>query len=703
MPKPTFYGTLWHGADYNPEQWLETPEIWQDDLRLMKSAHMSSATIGIFSWTMLEPREGEFNFGWLDSIFEQLASNGQRIVLATPSGAKPHWLAQKYPEVRRVRPEAGREAQKGRHNHCPTSPVYRSKVARINGELARRYGKHPALLAWHISNEYSGECACDLCFEAFRNWLRERYDNNLDTLNRRYWSRFWSHTYTEWEQIDFIDKGVHALSLDWRRFMTHQTIDFMRHEIAAVRQHLQVPTTTNLMGDFTGLNYAALAEHLDFVSWDAYPRWGQGNLMGDESNVACWAAFHHDMFRALKQRPFWLMECSPGQTNWREVSKLKAPGLHRLSAWQTVAHGGDAVMYFQWRQSRGSSEKFHGAVVSHEGTENNRTFREVAALGAELQALGEVSGSHTTASIALIYDIENLWAIENEQGPRNVGKDTQGVALDFYNPLWRRGYSIDVVDSTVDFSPYKLIVAPMLYMLRPGVAERLTEFVRAGGTLVTTYWSGLVDENDLCFLGGFPGPLREVLGLRVEETDTLHDHQNNVVQVGAKALDWKGEFEARQYCDLIHPEGAEVLATYERDFYGGRAALTVNYFGKGKAYYIASRNESSFQEGLLTRIVKELGLRPALMTDLPEGVVAQKRANRDTEWIWVMNFTGQEQNWSLPDRRAELTPEQRHLLPDFGFEMLQEGVWQQVEAQDYTLAPYDVAILRHRVNTVAPF
>lgn len=675
-----FSDALWHGADYNPEQWLDVPATLESDLRLMNEANMSASTIGIFSWTMLEPREGEFHFDWLDSVIDGLARNGQKIVLATPSGAKPHWMARKYPEIRRVRAERGREMQQARHNHCPTSPVYRTKVAQINGELSKRYGGHPSLLAWHISNEYSGECSCDLCFGAFREWLRARYDNDLDKLNRLYWSRFWSHSYGDWEEIDFIDKGVHGLGLDWRRFVTHQTTDFLIKEIEALRPYSDLPATTNMMGDFLGLDYAAMAPHMDFISWDAYPRWGEKELMGDESEAGCWTAFHHDLFRAMKGKPFWLMESSPGQTNWREISKVKAPGVHRLASWQTVAHGGDAVMYFQWRQSRGSSEKFHAAVVTHEGSEQGRMFQEVAGLGAELKALSEVAGSTTQAQVALIYDFENLWAIGSEQGPRNVGKNTLETALDFYKPLWKRGFAVDVVASAVDFSPYKLVVAPMLYLLRPGVAERLTEFVRAGGTLVTTYWSGIADENDLCFLGGFPGPLREVLGLWVEETDTLHAHQTNSVAVESPELDFRGEFAARDYCDLVHLESARSLGEYKRDFYANRPALTCNNFGEGQAYYVGARLESAFQDELMAALAKKLALVPALGDELPQGVVAQSREKDGIKWTWILNFLGQPQTW---------TPREN------GFERFENGRWNAMDAgASQSLCAYDVAILK---------
>ena len=672
-----FQGALWHGADYNPEQWLETPQILEKDLRLMNLAAMSSSTIGIFSWAMLEPREGEFHFDWLEKIVADLTQNGQKIVLATPSGAKPNWMARKYPEIRRVSAKGEREAQQNRHNHCPSSPVYRQKIAALNEELAQRFGAHQAVLAWHLSNEYGGECHCDLCFGAFQNWLKARYNNDLDALNQAYWSRFWSHTYGEWEEINFIDAPVHGLKLDWQRFTTHQCVDFMRHEIAALRQFSSLPVTTNMMGGYTGLDYTKFAPHLDFISWDSYPNWGAGEN-GDESGAACAAALAHDFFRALKKQPFWLMECCPAQTNWQPISKAKAPGVQRLAAWQTVAHGGDAVMYFQWRQSRGSSEKFHGAVVSHESSENTRVFREVAALGAELKALGEIAGSRVEAEVAVIWDCENLWAIWGEQGPRNVGKNPSETINDFYQPLWKRGIAVDVVNSEVDFSNYKLVVAPMLYMLKSGVAQRLTEFVRAGGTLVTTYWSGLANESDLCFLGGFPGPLREVLGIWVEETDTLHPHQSNRVKVEAPELDLRGEWEARDYCDILHAENAHVLATYQSDFYAGSPALTRNDFGKGAAFYIAARLETRFQDQFLAGLTQKLNLKRAWDDELPIGVVAQKRVSDEREWVWLSNLTSQSQNWVAPQN----------------LERFEDGNWHILTAGEQILAPYDVAILR---------
>ncbi len=633
---------FWHGSDYNPDQW--TPDVWLEDMRLMKLAHCNTASVGIFSWTALEPAEGCFNFDWLDQIMDLLANNGIYAVLATPSGAKPAWLAAQYPEVLRVRPDQGRNLHGGRHNHCMTSPVYRAKTRLINEKLAERYKDHPALLIWHISNEYSGECFCELCCAAFRDWLKRKY-GTLEALNQAWWTAFWSHTYTDWSQIqpptEIGETSIHGLTLDWKRFVTDQTLDFMQNEIAPLRAITpQVPVTTNFMGAFPGLNYWKLAPALDVISWDSYPTWHQ-ELPVDECAMV--TAFMHDIKRSLKQgKPFMLMESTPSVTNWHFQAKLKRPGMHLLSSLQAVAHGADTVQYFQWRKSRGGYEKFHGAVVDHVGHEQTRVFGDVTEVGQTLEKLDAVVGSTVPAQVALIYDWENRWALEEAMGPKRGDKGYWPVCLEHYRPFWQRGIPVDVIDMDQDLTPYTLVIAPMLYLVRPGVAERLSAFVEAGGTLVVTYWSGIVDENDLCFLGGFPGPLRKLLGVWAEEIDALMpDDQNGVVFVPENSLGLSGEYAAGDLCDLIHAEGAAVLATYQSDFYAGRPALTVNQVGQGKAYYIASHNEARFMADFYHRLQAQLKIQPALKTELPQGVSVQTRTDGERNFVFVMNFSAQ--------------------------------------------------------------
>jgi beta-galactosidase len=554
-----------YGGDYNPDQWLDRPDVLEEDIRLMKLASVNCVSLGIFSWTLFEPREGVYEFEWFDQTVDRLHQAGIAINLATPSGAKPTWMGLKYPEIRRVSSNGLREPQGGRHNHCLTSPVYREKVRAINTKLSERYGKHPAVVLWHLSNEYNGECFCDLCFSAFREWLQKRY-GTIDALNRAYWSAFWSHQFGDWQEITNIDESVNGLKIDWRRFVSDQCCSFVDNEIAAIRAGgSDRPVTTNMMGAYPGVDYWELAKRLDYVSLDIYPSW-HGET--GQATLACDAAFTYDLYRSMKAGLPWLsMESTPSQVNWADVSRLKKPGMLRLGGLQAVAHGSTSVMYFQWRKGRGAHEKFHGAAVDHVGHENTRVFRESAAVGAQLATLSPIADAPTPVDVAIIYDWNVRWGIDAMNGPRNVGKNYWDTCRDFYKPFWKRGIAVDVINSLQDFSRYRLIIAPMLYMLLPGVSDRLRAFVETGGTFVATYLTGWVNESDLCFTTGFPGPLRELLGVWVEETEALFDSQLQQIEpMEDNPLGLAGAYNARHYCDIAHCEGASVLARYAMDF-----------------------------------------------------------------------------------------------------------------------------------------
>ena len=635
---------LGHGGDYNPDQWLKYPDILEEDVRLMQKAGCNLMSVGIFSWAALEPEEGAYTFDWLEQVLDRLHAAGIKVFLATPSGARPAWMSRKYPEVLRVRPDGGRNLHGGRHNHCFTSPVYRQKVQAINGELARRFGKHPAVAGWHISNELSGECHCELCQSAFRNFLKGRY-GTLDALNDAWWTGFWSKTFTDWDEIHSPtpqgEDALLGLTLAWRRFVTHQTVDFVRAEMEPLRTYTpDLPVTTNLMECFGGFDYYQLAKVIDFTSYDSYPRWGVGP---DEENALI-AAFNYDYMRSLKQRPFALMESTPSQVNWQEVCKLKKPGMHLLSSLQAVAHGADTVQYFQWRQSRGGAEKFHGAVVSHEGSENTRVFRDVAQVGEALKALADVRGEMPKPRVALFYDQENRWALDRSEGPRRDKKYLETV-LEHYAALRRLGVDVDVIDETCDLTPYALVDAPMLYMLRPGAAEKLIRFVEGGGTLVATCMTGRVDQEDLCFLGGFPGPLRALFGVWAEDTDALADGERN----GIRTEDGR-EYDAYTFCDLLHAETARVTGRWASDFYAGEPCVTENEYGKGLAVYVATRPEVRFLEELFADLLKRAGVAP-LLPDIPRGVDVSSRG----DWLFVMNFSGKPVTMDLPRGMDALT------------------------------------------------
>ncbi|MGL6173140.1 MAG: beta-galactosidase [Cellulosilyticaceae bacterium] len=672
-----------HGADYNPEQWLKYPEILKQDIQLMKEAGCNVMSIGIFSWAKLEPQEAVYTFEWLDQIINNLYENGIYTVLATPSGARPAWLSEKYPEVLRVSSNRVRNLHGVRHNHCYTSPLYREKVKNINSKLAERYANHPGVIMWHISNEYGGECHCELCQNAFREWLKQKY-GTLENLNDSWWTTFWSHTYTSWEQIESPaphgESQVHALNLDWKRFVTHQTIDFMKHEISVVKLYNpKLPATTNMMLYFDGLNYFEFKDEIDIISWDSYPQWH--NADKSTAEVAMEIAAFHDIMRSLKKQPFMLMESTPSMTNWQRVSKLKKPGMHMLSSLQAIAHGSDTVQYFQWRKSRGSSEKLHGAVVDHYGKHDNRVFQDVKEVGKVLKELEEIQGATMSAEVAIIYDWENKWAIDDSQGPRNIGVKYHETIMNHYRPFWEKGINVDFLDMKSDISGYKLVIAPMIYMLRDGFSNQVRNFVAQGGRFVMTYWSSIVNETDLCFLGGFPGELMDVMGIRSEEIDGLFDGQINHIQFNeGNELGIEGSYECSELCDLIHAQTAEVLAVYQEDFYAGRPALTAHTYGQGKAYYIASRNEEAFQEVFFDGLIKDLEIESSVKGDLPKGVVASKRTKGDKSYIFIQNYTETDQQINISKNQYT------YFMNDKKLE------------NEVVVKPYEVVILVEKIN-----
>jgi beta-galactosidase len=634
-PIVTKFPHILHGGDYNPDQWIPWKDtIWKEDMRLAKLAGINSLSVGIFSWSALEPREGEFHFEWLDEVMDMLADHGMIAVLATPSGARPAWMSRKYPEVLRVNNLRQRNLHGQRHNHCLSSPVYRQKTGRINTLLAERYGDHRALGVWHISNEYGGECHCPLCQEKFRGYLKEKY-HTLENLNTAWWTSFWSHTYSDWGEIESPspagEADLHGLNLEWKRFTTEQYVDFYLHETEPLRRLSPgTPCTTNLMGTYPGIDYARFAGVLDLVSWDSYPQW-----TGTDTDIETGSrfSFYHDLNRGLKDKPFMLMESSPSATNWRPIAKLHRPNVHILQSLQALAHGADTVQYFQFRKGRGGPEKFHGAVVDHEGSENTRVFREVAALGERLKGLDGIIGAPSPAKTALIYDWNVRWALEDAKGFLQAKTGYEDTVVEHYRAFWRRGIPVDVIDSTRSLDKYDVVAAPMLYMLREGAAARIEAFVQRGGVFIATYLSGYVDSTDLCFLGGFPGPLKDTLGIWCEEIDALYPGEEN-------SLVWKDTgYRSFDLCELIHPRGAEVLGSYGGGFYAGRPALTVNQRGRGRAYFIAPRTGPDFLDDFYGMIAAEAGLKPVLDAPLPPGTTAQVRRGGGREFVFVMNFS----------------------------------------------------------------
>ena len=631
---------LLHGGDYNPEQWLDRPDILAQDIELMKKARVNTVTLGVFSWSVLEPEEGVFKLDWLADIIHNLYTNGIRTILATPSAARPAWLAHKYPEVRRVRADRVRELYNRRQNYCYTSPIYREKVRIIDQKLAQRFGDDPAVILWHISNEMGGDCHCALCQAEFRRWLQARY-GTLAALNKAWNTRFWSHDYTDWEQIESPapqgENAVQALALDWKRFVSDRHIDFLKFERDTVKEIApNAKFTVNMMYRFDGIDYFKMAKEIDVASWDNYPTWHKPSETVEETALD--TAMMHDLFYSMKDKPFLLMESSPSFTNWQPVSKQKKPGIAELAALQTVAHGADSVLYFQWRASRGAEEKLHGAVIGHDGREDARSFTETAQVGQELEALAEITAVKREKQAAIVHDWQNKWALEGSCGPRNAGMGYWDELKRHYNALAREGIAVEFVDQNADLTGYGLVVVPMLYLLTDAFAKKLCAFAQSGGTVIVTYWSGVVDESDLCRLGDTPYGLTELLGLRRTEIDGMYDGETRrCVPSAGCTLPAALASTLCEVAALDEKDPAEPLSLYDEDYFAGHPAAAVHRYGKGRAYYLASRFDEAFYRAFYHDAAKEIGLSPAWPEALPEGVLAVRRGS----FVFVQNCTEQ--------------------------------------------------------------
>lgn len=632
-------GGFIHGGDYNPEQWLDRPDILKEDVRLMKKAGVNSATLGVFSWSVLEPVEGEFHFEWLEAIIDRLYKNGIYTVLSTPSGARPAWLDETYPEAMRVDKTGMRAHHGSRQNHCMSSPIYREKVALIDRKLAEHFGFHPGVIMYHISNEFSGECYCPHCIKKFRTYLADKYDHDIEKLNAAWWTTFWSHRYNSFEQIEppFVngENSVMGLNLEWKRFTTWNTNNFMKAEIEVLRSvNPNIPTTANLMRLFGGLDYRKMAPDMDVVSWDNYPTFhNDWETLADTMSET---AFQHAVMRSLKRgKPFMMMESAPGLVSWQSVNKLKRPGVHRLACLQAVACGSDSVQYFQWRKGRGSYEQFHGAVVDHIGTGDTRVFREVAEVGELLTKIAPAAGTLVKSRAALLFDWDNRWAIDDAKAFSQASKKYEETCIDIWKAFFRLGVDMDVVGSDEDLSDYDVVAAPMLYMLQPGTAENLKNFVKRGGQLFATYCTGYVNQEQLCFLGGFPGDgLKDVFGIISEEIDSLYPADRNGIVMEDGSC-----WEVRDYAEVLRVQDARVLGTYADDFYQRSAALTCKEYGKGRAYYAAARTSVEQMQPLFEKLLTDAGIP---VRKLPEGVEWHVRSGESGNYAFYLNSTSEQ-------------------------------------------------------------
>lgn len=621
------------GGDYNPEQWDES--VWREDARLMVEAGVNLVTVGVFAWSALQPAPDRWEFGWLDRVMDLMADHGIAVDLATATASTPSWVTTLHPDVLAVDRFGHTMAQGGRQAWSPSSRVYRRLSLELVHRMAERYGSHPALALWRVSNELGGHnahCYGEEAARAFRTWLRERYGDSIQRLNDAWQTLVWSQRYADWEEIQppratFTDPNPSQL-LDFERFSSDQLRAQLRAEAAVLRRATpDIPITTNLILFDAGkrMAYSTWTDDLDIVSSDHY--------LQPVRDAHPEAEFSADRARGLADgRPWMLMETAPGQTSWRRVNPAKRSGQLRRDVFSYIARGSDTVCFFQWRAARAGAERFHSAMLPHGGPDTD-AFRDVVALGRDLARCAELAGSVVEADCALVLSEESWWALERADHPHN-GLSATETLLSWHRALTDLGATVDVVPPTADLGRYPLVVVPQLYLVDDADAERIAAVARDGGTVVIGSFSGIVDEFDHVRLGGYPGAFRDLLGLRVEQFWPLLDDETVV-------LDGLGtDGRARRWAEVIATEGARVEATLlDGDLAGGPAVTRMRHGETGSAWYVGAELDGDSLGALFRRILADQGLALPLVTSPALRVVTRVSTDGDRFHV-LINHSG---------------------------------------------------------------
>ena len=614
-------GRILFGGDYNPEQWPR--EVWEEDVRLMREAGVNLATVGVFSWALLEPRPGERDFGWLTDVLDLLHANGIGVGLATPTACTPPWMGHRWPETLPRNPDGTVRTYGSRNAYCPSSPVYRAFADAISADLASVYAHHPALRMWHIGNEFGTVCYCDQCAERFRHWLQARY-GDLDALNEAWGTAFWSQRYCEWDEVIPPRQVQYVINptqdLDYQRFASDLLLERFTAERDIVRgANPAVPVTTNSMPFFKATDLWRWGAEEDFTALDSYPD-------PNSPQAACDGAMAQDLIRSVGGgKPWLMMEQTPGRAGFRHVATPKRPGLNRLWSLQALARGADGILHFQWRASKQGAERTHGAMLPHAGPDS-RIFREVCDLGKELGDLADVLGTAVVAEVAILLDWDSWRGVELDHQPHSGFRYVDRIR-EYYVPLWKTNVTVDFVHPEADLSRYKLVVAPNLYQVSDTAAENVIGYVARGGTLVLGPFSGVADPDERIRLGGYPAPFRDLLGLRIEEHWPLPDDEPLTLR-----SEVFGDFSAQSWAEWLTADAGTALAEIASRPLAGIPAIVRNAYGAGTAWYVATLPEERVMARLLALACEQAGVEPVL-PGLPDGVEAVRRG----EFVFVLD------------------------------------------------------------------
>ncbi len=636
---------MYIGTDYYPEHWDK--RRWRKDAELMQKAGFNVVRMAEFAWAMMEPDEGRFDFAWLDEAIDILHSHGIYAILGTPTAVMPAWLARHYPETLAVNAQGQRVEWGVRKNNCFTSGAYRFFSARITRAMAEHFKDNPGVIGWQTDNEFGGpDCFCDSCRAEWHAWLRRRY-GNIAALNKAWGNHFWGQVFSEWDEINIPrDPNTYNPSacLDWRRFNSWTQVRFQHEQVEILRELCPKHFIThNFMGLFKGIDYYDLAKELDHVSWDNYPVWGAPGPMDS-------SAFAADVMRGLKRKNFWIMEQTAGPGGWSDFGRNPYPGEIRSVAYQQLAHGADGQVWFRWRTCTAGREQYWHGLLQHDGRPLRR-YNEAAQVATEYHRLApELEGTTPRPQVAMIYDYENIWATDIQ--PSYGGHSYHEAAGRFYAAMHRLGVNIDIIPPSADFSEYKLVVAPDLYILPDTLAKRLDAYVKNGGVLLADCRLGVKDETSLCYERTLPGLLSDALGITIEEYSTIAE-PGGYRLVGGK--EFPGEFTAERYLDFVKAKKAKALVGFDRWNVKGFAAVTRNDYGKGTGWYVGTiAKESAFYDQLMSQVLASAGVAPLLPERAPDGVEVSCREGKGKKLLFVINHTQEAVEVAVPAGKLDL-------------------------------------------------
>ena len=638
------------GVDYYPEHWPEAR--WPEDARLMAEAGFNVVRLAEFAWSKLEPEERQYDFDWLDRAISILASQGIQVVLGTPTASPPPRLMVKHPDIFRVRDDSQRVTFGNRREYCPNNPAYHAHTRRIATQMAEHYADHPAVIGWQIDNEFGDRCYCPICASGFQEWLQRRY-GSLDTLNDKWGTVFWGHVYTDWNQIPLpLTTGGSpnpGLALDFFRFASASYVTYQQMQIDILRgkcpEHF---VTHNFMGfGYDRIDYYDLAQNLDFVAWDNYPRgYWDTRAQVDPSQ----AALSCDAMRGLKRHNFWVMEQQAGPSGWETVGTTPRPGELRLWAYQSIAHGADGIVFFRWRTARFGTEEYWHGLLDHHGHPGRR-YEEIKRMGAEIKEVGErIYNSAIKPSVAMMLSYDSRFAFQIQANNPQFSYSSHFHHI--YRSLYRCHVPVDIVAPTDNLSTYKLVVAPALHVLSGDTVQNLKRFVQTGGVLVVTPRSGVKDEANAVVNNPLPGLLAELCGVEVEEYDSLPPDVCNELEFTLPELASASSASAKVWCDVLRPNDATVVARYTQDYYAGRPAITLNQSGQGQVIYVGTFGDAGLYEALVGWLLDLAGVQPILTT--PQGVEVTERWQGEQRLLFLLNHTEHAQEVNLDRRYVDL-------------------------------------------------